>query len=177
MNAHLRTPEVLDKMAGWKATGHSSLVIKKMIKKEFNLDASPPTILKILREYNVHKGILIEKDDELKQKIIDMNIQSIDKLRNSTEILEGIIDKFRNSGESRELNILIKAIHELQGQLKLQHELFNNLDPQTPKNLKLQQTNYYNNPVEIIKEIGKILPELEKQGFIKILKPISHLQS
>ena len=157
MRDELRNPKVLKKLGELKSAGMSWVAIKQTLERELGIKANISTIQGVYKIYASRSSEIIAGDDELKGALKQAVFDTAERLKKIGRIMDELLDQARTSAGDK-----ISASKEILNQLYFQEKLLNNI----------QQGFDWGkiNKIEYTKISVNNLEELEKAGYIKILK-------
>ena len=156
LNEEARKPEVVKRIAQLYSTGLKGKAVAKLIRKEFDIEVTEPTITKVYRTFAARRGEVIQADNEMKDMlrgdVLDVKKQLLDVNKKCKEILEEALDPDEK----------LKAIDRIHAQIMIQTRLLENLNkaPTTEINI-----------VHITTKVLNVVKEWEAQGIIEIKSP------
>jgi len=157
MNDNLRSPIALKKLGELRGTGMSWTAIQQTIERELEIKASLPTIQNAYKVYCARSSEIVAGDDELKNTLKEAVLNTADQLKEINNIMMGILKEARTASGDK-----IAASKEILNQLYFQEKLLNRISQGFDWG-KISR-------VEYTKISINNLEELEKAGYIKILK-------
>lgn len=179
MRSELRKKEILKRMAELYLQGVSYNEIGKIIEQEFGIKKpSADTIKAILIEYQMRKNALLQTDEELKEfykRSVQEEIEIWkEQLRKINYIANELLDYCRRLalrqmelGEKidRELiQEMLASMDRILLQIKVATDILQRIES-TSKELKISI-------IEIIDKSKEVLKELERKGYIKIVRKL-----
>jgi len=156
LNEEARKPEVVKRIAQLYSTGLKGKAVAKLIRKEFDIEVTEPTITKVYNTFAARRGEVIQADNEMKDMlrgdVLDVKKQLLDVNKKCKEILEEALDPDEK----------LKAIDRIHAQIMIQTRLLENLNkaPTTEINI-----------VHITTKVLNVVKEWEAQGIIEIKSP------
>lgn len=156
----LREPEVLETLAKLKARGLSWKGITDKISDELGKEISVKAVRNAYDLVATKNAELMTEDEELKGKLTKIVFNQKDQIEKINKTCNSLLDELMESKEDP--MAAISAMKEIREQIKLQKELLERLTDGFDPN-KINRIEYTNISVNN-------LNELEKQGYIKILR-------
>ncbi len=155
----LKTGTGLKRISYLKQAGNGWSEIAKIVSKEFELQVTPNTIKNIYQTYIVRRREILEGDQQLKGELKQAVLDWKDQLTRANSIIWEVINNLRAKKKNRDL---LHALDRLHSQLYLQNKILTEMN----KNVSVTQFN----TIEITQTVMNNLKELEKGGFIKVLR-------
>jgi len=156
----LRSPEMLEKIGQLRSEGKSWTYIKSEIEKLINKKVDITSIQRAYKAMSVRSSEIIAKDEELKGRLTQIVFNQKEQLEKINSICNNLLDNLLEKGGSTAA--VLATMREIREQIKLQKELLDRMSEGfDPKNVSA--VHYTNISVNNLKE-------LEKSGFIRILK-------
>lgn len=152
----IHQPEVLRRIAQLQAEGKGFNEIRKILLNEFKIEMSAENIKNVALTYTIRKPWATEARDNIVEQMKEEYVKTLKEIKNQNEIL---IKELQNSDLN--IKIRIESIHLLmlrQDQLQAHIEKWGR---EVEARLDFIEMNRY---------ISQILPELEQEGIIKIMK-------
>lgn len=162
MNDDIKTPEVLRNIAALRATDTSWIGIADKISKMVNREVSPANVRSAYEIFASRSADIIAGDEELKGLLKTTVIDQADQLKQINGYVMNLMKKLANKTDVKEMQAMINAAREIREQIQLQANLLNKMG-------EGWDTNRINR-IEYTKISVNNLTELEKSGYIKILR-------
>jgi len=158
----LRSPEVLKYIGSEASLNMSWTVIAEGIRDKFDFFPSPQAVERAYDVYATRRAELVATNPELNKAIKKEVLNSTNQLKSINEILWKLIGELKESGESKDIKLVISMAREIREQIKISNEMsrsfIEKLDPS-----KI-------NKIEYTKVVINSLKELESSGIITINK-------
>ena len=153
----LRNPQALKRIGEMRGAGATWGMIAHTLEKEMDIKTTLPTIQNAYNIYSARAAEIIAGDDQLKGALKSAVFDTAERLRKVGKIMDEMLDQARISPGDK-----IAASKEILNQLYFQEKLLNRIQQgfDWGKISKIEYTKISINNLE----------ELEKAGYIKILK-------
>ena len=164
-NDDVRTPNVLRQIATLRSSDISWGGVAKKVSEMLNREVSAVVVKNAYDTFAARSTDIIAGDEELKGLLKSTVLNQADQLKEINahvmNLMQTLAKKTKNA-TAKEMQVLISAAREIREQIQLQANLLNKMD-------EGWNTNKINH-VEYTKISINNLSELEKGGYIKILK-------
>lgn len=164
----LQNPKLRKRVVELRRDGVNWSIIARKIMEEFNISVSIPTARNIFeREIAVSTVTKPVSRDQFKADYSIINeryqkaVQWVDKLG---EAIESLYKKLTPEQYMRYAPVILSVCREVLNQLDFIRR--------EQERIQIKQQNFIYSPVQIMVEIHKQLVELEKQGYIRVLKQL-----
>lgn len=153
----LRSPETLKRIGELKSTDNSWLAIQRKLESELGIKAGVPAIKNAYNIYSARSSEIIAGDESIKGALKEAVLDTSEQLKEINEEMRNLVKKAKTGASDK-----ISASKEILNQLYFQEKLLN----------RIQQGFDWGkiNKIEYTKISANNLEELEKSGYIKILK-------
>lgn len=164
MEDELVHPEMLKKLGKWRACERPWVAIQKDIEKQLKKKVSVPAIKKAYEVYSRRSAEIISGDENLKGMLRDTVIDQTEQLKEINDFVRQLMkDMMKESvRDTKAGQIMLNAAREIREQISLQAKLLNNMQ----EGFNFKQINQ----IEYTQIATNNLKELEKEGYIKILR-------
>lgn len=157
MREDLRDPKTLAKIGKWRNKGKTWNTVEKKVKEDLGIDACLSTIKKVYDEYSARSAEVVAGDKELKNTLKQAVLDTANQLEEINNVMKEILAQNRNKPEQK-----IAAAKEILSQLRFQEKVLDRLT----RGFDMDKIN----KIEYTKISVNNLKELEKAGYIKIIK-------
>ena len=158
----LRNPEVLEEITKMRALGESYKSISDYLKKDYKLDVHENSIRKMYQQLGKQSTNMIKANDEVKAILQSEVLDTAKQLKTMNERMHKLYDEMQDSASRNRTTDMINISREIRNQLEFQAKVLQRFSDAP----KVQNFNYIDMSTKVISMLG----DLEKEGFIKILK-------
>ncbi len=170
MKDEIRNPKVLRKINDLKSSGSSWSAIKEKLKSDMDIEASIPTIRKAYDTYSARSAETIANDGELQQSIREAVLNTSQQLQNINDFANKIIkyasNQMDNLQSDKDISNVMQAGTQAAKQILNQIQFQERLVRQLSEGFDSKEVS----KIEYNKIFTNNLQELEKSGYIKILR-------
>lgn len=180
MRNELRDPRILSKIAEYYAMNMTYKAIAEKIAEDFNIDPppKPQTIKRLIVLYQSKRNFLLQSDAQLREfyeqtirnelEIWKEQLRKINRVANELlDYCNNLAQKAMETGEKLDrdlVNQLLASMDRILLQVKLATDILQKVES-VSKEVSI-------NIIEIIDKTKMVLKDLEKDGFVKILRPL-----
>lgn len=163
MYEELKSGKGLKRISYLRSAGNNWAEITRTINSEYHFNISANNLKNIYDVFIVKRREIVEGDEQLKGELKQAVLDWRDQLKRANDLVWEVIHELRAKKQPEKV---LQALDRLHSQLYLQNKILNEMN----KSVSVTQFNTIN----IVQAIKTHLPELEKQGFIKILDLPEH---
>lgn len=164
MDDELVHPEMLKKLGKWRSCERPWVAIQKDIENELKRKITIPSIQKAYEVYSRRSAEIISGDEDLKGMLRDTVIDQTEQLKEINDFVRQLMREMlaESSRDTKAGQVMLNAAREIREQISLQAKLLNNMQ----EGFNFKQINQ----VEYTQISTNNLKELEKEGYIRILR-------